>query len=216
MLTHRAAARDRPARAAPICTKAASSDKPTGPNQRGGRCIATGQHEQAAGSPGEAEHESRGEKLAQRQRAGDDAQTRNPGGSAPAVAVQHQQGDDIGQPRLDAGYRQRNRRLGQGQADGGGGQTGDAPILAPAFSSIVERVIAGGGIFHADPVGQAHGLRRRRNPALSHAQLAWAGVGSDTHATVANFDAAEPSGPRLRSAVQAQAGGPGRLRHRPG
>jgi hypothetical protein len=85
--------------------------------------------EQAERGAGQRQEEAGGEEVAEQQAAGQHAQTADPDGSAPAVAGQHDEGDDVGQPGLDAGQRRRNGRIDQRQADRRGGQPGDAAVF---------------------------------------------------------------------------------------
>ena len=64
-----------------------------------------GQHDQAEHCAGQAEKKSRRQKIAEQQAARHHAQQRYPRRRAPAVTRQHDQRDDVGQPRFDAGQR---------------------------------------------------------------------------------------------------------------
>jgi hypothetical protein len=75
------------------------------------------QHAEAAQCTGQREEKARREELADHQAAGHHAQQADPGRIAPAVARQHHQHDDVGQPRLDAGQGAGQRRLGHGKRD---------------------------------------------------------------------------------------------------
>ena len=61
--------------------------------------------------------------------AGNHAQPADPGRGAPSVAGEHDQRDDVRQPRLDAGQGQGNGRVDQGQPDRRRGQPGDAMVF---------------------------------------------------------------------------------------
>ena len=85
--------------------------------------------EQAERGAGERQEEAGGEEVAEQQAAGQHAQGADPYRRAPAVAGEDNQGDDVGQPGLDAGQRRRNGRIDQRQPDGRGGQPGDAAVF---------------------------------------------------------------------------------------
>ena len=101
----------------PMWAKAARMERLTGPNQRAGRWRARRQEE--AG----------GEEVAKQQAAGQHAQGADPDRCAPAVANEDDEGDDVGQPRLDAGQWRGDCGVDQRQADGRRGQPGDAAVF---------------------------------------------------------------------------------------
>ena len=88
-----------------------------------------GQHDQAEHRASQAHEETRREKLPEQQTTGKHPQAADPGGSNPAVACQDDQRHDIGQPRLDAGQRQGNRRIDQRQTDCRRRQLRDAVVF---------------------------------------------------------------------------------------
>jgi hypothetical protein len=61
--------------------------------------------EQAERRPGQRQEKAGGKEEAEQQAAGQDAQGADPDRRAPAVAGQHDERNDVGQPRLDAGQR---------------------------------------------------------------------------------------------------------------
>src|SRR5574343_1709613 len=94
-----------------------------------GQVAGEAERQQAERRAGQRQEEAGGEEETEQQAAGQYPQGTDPDGSAPAVAVQHDQGDDVGQPRLDAGQRRGNRRIDQRQANRRGGQPGDAAVV---------------------------------------------------------------------------------------
>jgi hypothetical protein len=101
----------------------------TGPNQRAGSAAASASTARLQSSAGQGEKEARSEELPDRQAAGEHAQQADPGGVAPAVARQHHQHDDVGQPRLDARQGAGQCRLGHRKRDRRRRVAGDAMVI---------------------------------------------------------------------------------------
>ena len=152
-ISHRRASSSCPA----IWANAASTESVTGPNQRCGRRCANASMNRLS-TPPERLRKNRAKQVAEQQAAGDDTQAGHPGGSTEAVAVEHEQRDDVGEARLHAGS-------GSGMA----ASTSDSAIAAAASRatrwssavvcsvtvSVTDRVIttAPAGDLQADMVG---------------------------------------------------------------
>lgn len=76
------------------------------------------QRHQAGQPASQAQKEARRQELPQHQAADDHPQQRHPNRLAPAPAGQHDEGDDVGEARLDPRQRERDGRLGHRQHDG--------------------------------------------------------------------------------------------------
>lgn len=97
------------------------------PAPRQARCER--QRGKAGEGSGQAEEEAGREKRPEQQAGTEHAQQRYPGGIAPAVVDEDDQGNDVAQSRFHAGQRQRYCGLGDRQRDCHGAVARDAVIV---------------------------------------------------------------------------------------
>lgn len=160
-----------------------------GPNQRRGRRAAGNQHEQAEEGAGKA-HEKPWQKGIVR--VADHRQLparRRPRQPRPAVTCQHNQCDDVGQPRLDAGQRHRDRGIDQRKADRSAAKRAIRWSSGVAVSLVTERIIRFPAAFdlQTDLIRGAYGdFTRLYEPALTDTVLMKAGIGDDPDAAFLN------------------------------